>query len=443
MKYLQDRFLLLISIPHLIFFGYKLIFGSYFVAVDSIEYMQMAENIYQHFSFYIGDLSIPINPEFYTKRPPLYSIFILIASLFLHSKALVLILQNILSIASICITKRMFEQHYGQTNKWVTYAFTLTSMSNFIYANLLMSEILFQFLVTLLMYCAHQLLTHHKRTTLISYQTVFILLLLTKPVFYLLALPNLILTYLFARKTNIRFGTLTAILPLLAIIFYVNWNHQRTGSYDYSSIQHINLRDYNLNYFHTYKYGAEHAREINVAIKTQGAAQSTYAEKVQITKQVALDHMLKDWTSFIPFHTIGMLKFFIDPGRYDFFSFFQEQPKRMSEVGFLRHLNEGGITGALHFLGTQPLFIIALLFITLIFNSCKFFGFVWFWLYNYKTASFTHWIMGLLILYMAVITGPLGAARFVIPILPLYLFFAIYGFSHAYQKFKRYRFRTT
>jgi len=403
----------------------KVFLGNFFLG-DSYEYVNLAENIKTSFEFYSGDLNSNIYLENYTKRPPFYSIFILVFSFLLKSKISVLIVQNILSITSILLCLKIFEQYYKPLNNpKLLYVFLLTSVSQFIYSNYLMSEILFQFLIVLLCYSFHNIVTKKKRSYLFYFQVIVVLLFLTKPVFYLFIIPNIILGLWFTK--HIKHAYLFTFIPVIVCALYMNWNYQRTGVSDFSSIQNINLKNYNLYYFNIDKYGEDYAAKVNLEITELTAKKSTYVEQQNEMKNLTIAYLKKDFFSYFVSHIKGSIRMFIDPGRFDLYNYFELENN--NGVGFLYHLNNNGIKGAFTYFKSQPLIILILVPIILLFNLLKIIGFIAFWFKNYKSISPAFWFMLLLIIYIVSLTGLIGAARFVVPILPLYLLFSIIGLS--------------
>ncbi len=119
---------------------------------------------------------------------------------------------------------------------------------------------------------------------------------------------------------------------------------------------------------------------------------------------------------------------FLDPGRFDLYNFFEF--KNTNEVGFLKHLNKNGIRGAFNYFKNQPLIIVVIFSVILLFNLFKIVGFAMFWIKQYKNVPKALWFMLFIIIYIVALTGIIGAARFLVPVLPLYLFIATLGFSH-------------
>ncbi len=306
-----------------------------------------------------------------------------------------------------------------------------------------MSEIFVQFLITLTIYSIHLLLKHNKLKHLLYYQILIILLLLTKPVFYLFVIPNILLTYLICRRIKSKLGIFYSIIPILTVLLYCQWNYERTSSYSFSSIQHTNLRDYNLRYFHTNKYGAEYAENIKDSIINKAKGINGYNNKIKFINSTSLNYLKKDAASYTLFHLIGSLKMLVDPGRFDLSIYFNFDPNKINNVGLLKHYNEGGTRGALKFLKSQPLLIIVLFNFILLINLFKFLGFLWFLIKHLKKASLIIWVMLIFIGYIVGLTGPIGASRFLIPILPLYLFLSLYGLSNLLVTIKNYWTKTS
>ncbi len=420
----KHQLVLTIIILHCLFFTTKIFLGNFFLE-DSFEYYHLANNIKNSFEFYSADINSVIQFENYTKRPPIYAIFILIFSFFLNSNISVLVFQNILSIASVFICLRLFEKYYKDINKKLLLVLITSSISQFIYANYLMSEMLFQFLIVLLCYFFHQTVTKKTIYQLLYFQIIIILLFLTKPVFYLFIVPNIFLCIWFTK--HIKKAYLFSLIPIIVCAFYMNWNYSRTGSYDFSSIQNINLKNYNLYYFNLNKYGEAYAKTVDAKISNLASTKSTYVEIQNEIKEKSIGYIKKDWFSYFTTHIKGSFRMFLDPGRFDVYNFLEY--KNNTEVGFLHHLNKNGIFGALEYFKKQPLLILLVIPIILLFNILKLIGFARFWLYNYKTTPMIFWFMLFVIIYITALSGLIGSSRFLVPILPMYILFATLGLS--------------
>ncbi|MEL0454965.1 glycosyltransferase family 39 protein [Flavobacteriaceae bacterium SZ-1-7] len=417
--------LIVLAIVHLIFLFVKISLGDFFLQ-DSHEYYQLAENIKNHFTFYSADLNAQINFEEYTKRPPFYGIFVLVFSFFLKSKTAVIIVQNILSFLGIVLTLKIFKHYFKQVNVKLFVTLIIISLSQFIYANYLMSEILLQFLIILLCYTFHKTIQTKKLKYVLYSQIIIVLLFLTKPVFYLFIIPN-VLICLWLTKKIVKKAYLFSLIPIAAFFMYISWNAQRTGSYEFSSIQNLSLKNYNLKYFHIKKYGEDFAQKVNNEISSKANNTTNYKERQKTIKTTCVDYIKKDLFSYAWHHVRGSAMMFLDPGRFDLYNFFNYKNKE--EEGFLAHLNKSGIAGAFQYFKEQPFLILILLPFILLFNIIKAVGFILFWLKQENRKLPISLFTLCIIIYIAALTGPSGASRFLVPILPIYCMFAAQGFN--------------
>ena len=421
----NSKTLIVLILVHLIFFFVKVCLGDFFLQ-DSYDYYKLAENINNHFTFYSADLNSVINFENYTKRPPLYALFILVFSFLLKLKVTVLIAQNILSIFSILLTINIFKAYINNINIKLYVSLIIASASQFVYANYLMSELFFQFLIILLCYSFHKTIKTKSLKYVLYSQFIIIFLFLTKPVFYLFVIPNIIICICLAKRI-VRKAYLFSLIPIAALLLYITWNEQRTGSYEFSSIQNLSVTNYSLKYFHTNKYGKDYALKINKQINNEADKSTSYKERQHVLKTKTLGYIKKDLFSYAWFHIKGSFRMLLDPGRFDLYNFFNFE--NTGEVGFLSHINSGGITGAFNYFKQQPLLILILIPVILVFNIIKAFGFTLFWIKNYKTAPPFLFYALFIIVYIVGLTGPSGAARFLVPLIPLYCIFASQGFN--------------
>lgn len=435
MKIRNKNFILGLIGIHLLFFITKIWIGDYFI-LDSYEYYKLSENILYEFEFYCGDLNNTIDLRNYNRRPPLYSIFILVSSFFLKFNTGILLFQNILSVVSLVLIRKIFKEHSFKINTALYFLFIATSLNQFIYSNLIMSEMFFQFMIILLFYSLHRVIQNPSWKRLIIFQLLIALVFLTKPVFYLFIIPNIVLTFLIYKKTKIRWGFLSSILPISIFVLYSFWNYNRTGSADFSSMQNFNLLEWNVKYFHQNKYGAQKALAINDSILSKSEEIKSYPERQNYIKNSSIEYIKKDLIGYSIFHLKGCFRIFVDPGRFDIANFFKIESEN-SELGILHHINEGGIKGAFNFLRSQNILLFISFFLILFFNLIKVIGFVWFWIRNYKNQPLTIFVMLFVILYITALTGPLGASRFFVPILPSYLMFTTLGFNDILLKLKK------
>jgi hypothetical protein len=150
------------------------------------------------------------------------------------------------------------------------------------------------------------------------------------------------------------------------------------------------------------------------------------AEAVAVLRQHPLTYAAQ--------HALGMATLLLDPGRFDLSSFLGQN----ASVGLLRQLRSGGLRGIGVALGQQPLDLLLALGGVGVANLVR----LWLmlrglgrvsrvgpasgdWLRLHMPAS--RWAVVVLLGYMALLTGPLGATRFLVPVWPLLLGLALRG----------------
>jgi len=117
------------------------------------------------------------------------------------------------------------------------------------------------------------------------------------------------------------------------------------------------------------------------------------------------------------FHLKGSLRFFIDPGRFDLVTFFSLE--EAGSPGILYLLNQEGIGGVLKFIKKEGWALLSVLSLIALFKVVKITGFI-IYLVKEKTQPAFRIFLALLVGYLALVTGPLGASRFLLPV-ELYL----------------------
>ncbi|BDX37318.1 hypothetical protein CYCD_06730 [Tenuifilaceae bacterium CYCD] len=396
--------------------------------VDSPEYLSEAKNILNNGKLYCGELENTINPDFYTKRPPVYPLFIVFFKLISQSDLLIIFIQSIVSIFSILIIRNAFIRiGYNTNNDRLFLLFLIFSPVQMVYANLIMSEIIFQFMLALAFYYIVRYSVEGRLKYLGFFSLLIVLSALTKPVMYLFVYPLFLATIYFSFKNKSFRPLLIGVIPILIIQSYSYWNYKRTEYWNFSSIQSINMVQYNTYYFNVKRFGFEKADAFLDNQINQSNTIDSYPEKknflINSSNQVIKDDIL----GYMWFHTKGMFRFFIDPGRFDLSNFFGLENK--GNVGFLNYLNNGGIRGAISYLLEQNIWLIIGLIVIGIFNVFKLLGLSFFLIKKSIDIKF-RLIVLFIIGYVAFATGPLGASRFAMPFIPIIIFSTLIAISN-------------
>ncbi len=288
-----------------------------------------------------------------------------------------------------------------------------------------MSEILFQFLIILLVRFFILFVRKGRFSDLLFYNLFIFLAAVTKPVMYIFVVPNLVLMAWLGVKSRTFRPVLLALIPSFLVLAYAQWNVKRTGNYSFSSIQTTNLINYNLYFFLMNQHDADYASYVIDSLYNTVDPGTDYSQSTTALQKSARKIMFDKPLQYGWFHVKGMLRFFLDPGRFDLVSFFF--PKSSEEKGILYYLNANGIKGAWRYLFSGSLGYLGL-FLILIFivNSIKSIGLILFTLNKRIDLRIRVFLIALLF-YLAFVTGPLGASRFAMPVIPLVVFMAFSG----------------
>ncbi|MCA1747294.1 MAG: hypothetical protein LC655_06325, partial [Bacteroidales bacterium] len=349
----------------------QLLQQNYFLD-DSTEYLRTADNLIGEQMLYCGDADEAIDPALYTKRLPGYPAFLALTRFFTTSMVPVIILQMLLSLGSVLLMLKIFSP--GKQDNWLLLPMLLLFPAQFIYSNLVMTEILFQFVLMLAAFRLYRYIQAGKIGMLWLYQLLLIIAILIKPVMYLFIVPNVILFIVLYYRSRQRLVLISSFIPVIFVIILGGVNQQRTGYYHISSIQQINLVDYNLYYFLMDRDGEEAAREAKEQIYATCDAQKDFKERSECLTNSATAVFRDDLKGYALFHLKGMARFFVDPGRFDLYHFFGIERERGK--GFLYHLNEGGFRAAWSYFVSQPVLVVIALLLIALLNLLRLLGFL-------------------------------------------------------------------
>jgi hypothetical protein len=343
--------------------------------------------------------------EIISKRTPVYSFF----SRNLGVGA-VLVLQH----AAILLVSISFFRFLKRTNAylpfWLWLVSIIMSLNIFIYANKIMAEVL---CLTLLWLAFWALI---KKQGLLFWLPI-ILLPFTKPVFIFLPIAVMILGFFhsYFRNKQILLG---CALSLLLIGLYSAYNFKMTGSAEFSSIQHINALTYNRYQFDVSRFGEAKALAYQDSVVTLGET-LPYPEKVSLYNKGLKDALKEAPLLYAWFHISGAMRGIIDPGRFDLEPFIPS----LQTTGFL-HRKQGSM---LAYLKSLPVAVWLVLLPLALFNLLRLllalYGF-------YKLPKTPENLFGALaIIYVVLVTGPINASRFMVPVVPFLIYFSLMGFA--------------
>lgn len=410
----EKRLLIWLIGLHAVFMFKQIFFGNSLLQ-DSREYLYAADNLLKHQTLYAWNLNHAFNPDWLSKRPPLYPLILAgFRLLSFGSETLFLLLlyaaQNTLSILSLRMGLQLLQASGSKPEPWKIWLYVSLSCAQFIYANMVMCEIWLQACITALVWLFVLKPAHR-------YKWLYAALLMTagtalKPVLIFAAIlfP---LFYLLLERKRFRVAVFAlCLIPALWVAGISVWNQKRSGYFHYSSISGINLLHYNTYSLLMNRYGLRYADSTVDDIKTRARLLKDYAAGQKQIREECAALIRAHLTAYTLLHIRGMLFCLMDPGRFDITQFFGLP----HGSNMLYDTNKPGLTGKLivYFSGAVGL----LLGLLIQFHVVRLFLLLRF-IFSRRIALALRAGLLILPLYLVFLTGPIGASRFLMPLIPL------------------------
>ncbi len=394
--------------------------GKHFYMGDSNEYVYMVIN-FKKGLFYSTNTAIPLSIQHYSLRTPGYPLFLFMGyALFGEHTIPILILQNILSIASCWMILDLFARVFPQKKRfWIYILLVAVYPMQFVIANMILTDNLFQF--CMMLYFRQLLLNYYEpRPGRIWQMSLWLLLsFFVKPVTYPFLCLHLLYCLWHIRKWKTAKLLIPTLFPLLAVVGYGFWNKHQTGLYHLSSIQPMNMLDYNLKRFQESRFGFQKAQQYNDTAHQAINREPDYVSRYRKTESLAVAGIRQDLVPYAIFHMRESLRYFIEPGKVELdvffgvFSYAKMSRQQGAGEGFFVKLEKGGIRGGLEYLQASPL--ILLVVTVLLFNIIRSLGFLLF-LFNRSVPLPVRITLAVYVGYFAAITGPVAyTSRYYLP----------------------------
>ncbi len=370
---------------------------------DSYEYIQVGKQL-THFTFQD------------TKRPFFYPLFL---SLFLKFNTLfTLVVQTIFGVLNFYIFLKILN-FYGIDFQKKHLSLVIFTPSIFIYTQLIMSEWLVMLLLTTLFWLIIQ---DWSSKNFAYIQIITLLLAFTKPIFYPFIYINFLFFsfYLFKK----RVFSLWLFIPILVLQLYLNFNEYRTGYKHFSSIENINLINYNLYYFKSSTQSKEKADLwLNSVYNDSNFESKDFKEQNIYLKGIASEEIKQNLLKYTYYHFYTSIRGVFDPGRFDLMTFFKKEDGKQ---GFLEILNTNKSIFSLF--KNKFALVYILLIPIFIFNLLKWYYFSKFLIFN-KLHYLTYYII-ILLLYYILVSGPVNCSRYMMPFQLIIIIFGISGYQY-------------
>jgi hypothetical protein len=258
-------------------------------------------------------------------------------------------------------------------------------------------------------------------------QVLTILLSFTKPVFYPLIYLNFVffVSYFIIKK---KFS-FWLFIPIIILQSYMTFNQVKTGYKHFSSIENINLINYNLYYFKAKTESDVKAELWLDSIYNLEYDKKSFKDQNIYLHEIAINEIKQNFTQYTYYHLYTSIRGIFDPGRFDLMSFFKKEDGRQ---GLLEVLNKN--KPIFNLLKNKFAFIYVFLVPIFLIILIK-----WYYLFKYllvKKLEFkTYYIIVLLASYI-LITGPVNSSRYMMPFQGIIIVFAILGMNINKKKIK-------
>jgi len=384
------------------------------VPVDSSEYLQAAKNLKNAGTLYAGDLSAPIDPGLFSRRPLLYPLFIAFLKSIIDSNSFIIVTQVLLNYLNGCLLWHIFSG-IGTSSRarlflTATYLFF---PSQLIYTYTIMAEVLLQTLLLLGVYFLLFYFQKRKVRFLLLFNIAISCALLTKPILLYFWLPNILFHIWLLSRNRRRFSILFLPLLLLLTLLGSNYrNYNQTGYFHFSSIKSYNLLHCNTYLFLMKLEGRDKAEKFVKSVQQELTGMDFAATNRTIEKR-CLTIIRTNWVDYTFFQLRGSLFFFLDPGRFDIYHFLDETQPTSSFVT----LSNSGLEGIIQLIKMIPASILLFLLFVMIINTLLLLLFL---ASIFKKTTYIDMKIFLLLLitFFIVMVGPFGASRFRLVILP-------------------------
>lgn len=409
---------------------------KHFYNGDSYEYIYLAESISKG-HYYGANPVMPVIDYRLSSRTPAYPAFLLLCyTLFGKSNLAVLLIQNLLSIASCFLIWKTFQRMDGiKKYSWLYLLFLAFYPAQMFFATTLAPDTLLQFFMIL--YFRQLFLSLYEKSPVrIGYMSLWLVLAaMAKPVIYPFVFLHFIFAMWYSFRSKSKMVLFTGVIPILMLMGYGFWNKERTGLFHISSIQSNNLLNYNAKAFLAKKKGQPFADSTVQSIKANMEHMPGLKQKYEYASGEATAIIKSDLPGYAFFHLRESIRFFVEPGKseLDLFTGFLGYDFDPKAPNFYKSYKQDGIRGAWNYLKTYPWLPLVLL--VFLFNLVRILGAILFF-FNKKIPLAVRIICTIYILYFAAVTGPVANTRYFLPVLLVMSAMATVGYADWWERVK-------
>jgi hypothetical protein len=406
---------------HGLFFILACHYKNISISVDSKEYLHQADNLIDHQQWYAGEWSAPHDPFLESRRPPAYGFFIALVKIVYASDYFVLVIQNIFSVLTLLLSY-FFYAKLAATRQRIHVLMLLPLLffpTQFIYANMIMADVLFEFLIVIAFIFLYFFLKRGSTGFFAAYNFFIALAILTKPVLYLFSIVSIVFAIvLFAKQKRKTNQFVLSFFPLLCVLCIAMINFNKTGYFHYSSVNQKFVSEYGA-YLALGEKGNVNAQFHIDSILSVAKSKADFKDYSTFLEQESLLLIKQNGVRFFLMQGKGMINFFLDHGRWDLMAFFVN-PDYVQEKGWRYYLETNGIKGLQSYISSFSLPFLTYLALTIGFNIILLFCLIRFMLNRSILLTFRIHAL-LFIAYLVVFTSVVGCSRYRMAIYPFLL----------------------
>ncbi len=393
--------------------------------LDSVEYQYAAENVLNVNTLYAGNIDNEVDYRLFSKRTIGYPLFLLFQQnnpLFVHLSQLLLVVFNVILSFHILRNEKANKSSVLFFFCMIILSPVVFFHSQFVLADLLLATII----TTIVAVFTDTTIENNKKHTLLAILWAFGLAIKPALLPSLLAIPFLLIWFYVAKRKLF----LSYLLPIVcwALLSWLNYNNIK--QFELSSISTINVAHYNAKLTIAKKHGIDSAQSFteNDIFKIPRSIDAYSAYKANLNR-VGTTTILSNFSTYLKVHFLGSVKMILDPGRFEIYTFFNEPTsnKSLTELLFAGNWEELKTE-----LVKNKLLVVLFVFL-LIVNLVK----LPFFVVSLNRPNEAAVFKLVIIAYFIGLTGPIGAARFMLPAMFVYLTLVSIGLSKTLKFFQK------
>lgn len=329
-----------------------------------------------------------------TRRTPGYPFIVAVTRFYF----VVYIIQTLFALyIPVLMSRLMVIWDFDKRQERLTDLVLLLCPLQFFYSAMLMPDILVQLLLLFMV-----LSWSRNQMKAVSFCLTGLVLL--KPLF--LPLVWIALPLILIRKE----GRFNLFIPVLIVLFVSGVNKMRTGSFHYTSMGAVNAWEYNIR-------GLSELQNSNYIDSGLNRMKGMdYAQKLEYLNNSVKTAVLNNLSEYALIHAKGVLASIIDPGRYDFIAFFQLK----HNPGFLG----AGMDKWRRIINNQSGLTLSYFALFFLINLVRI-GYCVRAIFILRAKVLLPLMLP--VFYVVLLTGPVGSARYLLPVIPFIAILAAAG----------------